>query len=198
MKNIFVFLVLTAFASSFLTCSDDNSLPTNYGQFELNPDNSISMDGNISADTPIDLKALLDDHPDVKDIKMKNCAGIELSPQTLEAARLVRSNNMNTHIESDGLISRGGLNFFLAGVKRSKDPLGRIGVGSWEDELGNEATDFDFGDSVHTPYLNYYVEMGIQFLLASDFYYFSIQAAGPDDLFILTDDLIDDYGLLKE
>ena len=187
----------------FFACgSDDSTDPviakTVYGQFEVQEDNSIHMDGDITSVTAANLEELIADHSDAKLIIMKNCGGVHLNEATLEAARLVRSSQMDTHLASDGIISRGGLNFFIAGVNRSMDTGGQIGVSSWKDDQGNEATFYDFGDNAHLPYLNFYSEMGFQWLIASDFYYFSIAAADSDNLFFLTDDLIEDYGLLTK
>ena len=176
--------------------SDPNATKTIYGQFEIQADNSIIMDGDISVNTAPDLEELVNDHPDANLIIMKTCGGIHLDEATLEAARFVRSAQLDTHLASDGIISRGGLNFFIAGVNRSMDAGGQMGVSAWKNEDGMEATSFDFGANEHLNYLNFYAEMGFQWLLASDFYYFSIQAADSDNLFFLTDDLIEDYKLL--
>ncbi len=196
-------LLLSAIYSLLLfSCGSDDSNPiptptkTVYGQFEVQADNSIIMTGNVSAATASDLEELILDHADAKLIIMKNCSGVHLNEATLEAARLVRSAKMDTHLAADGVISRGGLNFFIAGINRSADTGGQMAVSSWKDEMGNEATSYGFGDNAHLNYLNFYAEMGFQWLEASDFYFFSIQAADSNNLFFLTDDLIANYRLL--
>ena len=198
MNNVFFVLCLSLLF--LVSCGSDDNNPgpsqTVYGQFEVQPDNSIIMDGDISLNTSADLAALIVDHPEAKLIIMKNSDGIHLDDVTLEAARLVRSAGMDTHLASDGVISRGGLNFFIAGVNRTMDAGGQMGVGAWRDAMGNEATSYGFGDDAHLRYLNFYAEMGYQWLDGSNFYFFSIQAADSNNLFFLTDDLIEEHQLL--
>ena len=201
MNRILLFSILCSIAI-FSCGSDDTSEPENakttYGQFEVQANNSIVMEGDITSITSVDLQELINDHPNANPIIMKSCSGVHLDEATLVAARLVRSAQLDTHLASDGTISRGGVNFFIAGVNRSMDSGGQIGVNAWKDDSSREATSYDFGDEAHLKYLNFYAEMGFQWLAASDFYYFSIQAADSDNLFFLTDDLIEDYALLTD
>ena len=200
MNNCYFILFISFINFTFLSCSNDDgtSLPTVYGQYELQADNSVTLTGSINANSETDLKDLLSDHTDVSKLVILSCTATQLAEETINTATLIRDNNLHTHLDENATISRGGLDIFLAGTKRTKDEGAQIGVGAWRDASGNIATDFEFGDSVHTPYLNFYVDMGINYSLASDFYYFSIQAAGPDEVFILTDELIENYKLLKE
>ena len=176
----------------------DNMLPSIYGNFEVQADNSVQLNGSITASSPLDLTNLLNDHPNVDKIVIQNIEAQQLAESTVETAAIIHANEINTHLAEGVLVSRGSLDFFLAGKQRTKAESAQIGVGAWRDADGNVATDFEFGDSAHTPYLNYYVDIGILFSDASNFYYFYIQTAGPDDVFILNDEQIELFELLTE
>lgn len=66
-----------------------------------------------------------------------------------------------------------------------------IGVHSWatEDDNGNpiSATDYPVGHVEHLPYINYYVDVVFTQQEAEDFYYFTINAAAPENMHYMTE-----------
>ena len=97
----------------------------------------------------------------------------------------------------DAIIASGGVDFFVAGIKRSRGSNTRIGVHSWA-EPDFTATDFPEGHEHHLPYINYYVAVGYTQKQAEDFYYFTIYAADADDIHWMTDEQIALYNILTE
>ena len=47
---------------------------------------------------------------------------------------MVRNRGIATHLPADGEIASGGVDFFLAGVKRTAEAGAKIGVHSWADD----------------------------------------------------------------
>jgi hypothetical protein len=98
---------------------------------------------------------------------------------------------------SDAEIASGAVDFFLAGIKRTRESGSLIGVHSWASGR-QEAADFPVGHENQLPYIDYYVEMGFSQEDAEAFYYFTINAAPAADIYWMTDAEIDQYKLLKE
>ena len=61
----------------------------------------------------------------------------------------------------NGLIASGGVDFFLAEIKRTRDSNTQIGVHAWSAGNNVSATDFPVGHANHLPYINYYKSIGI-------------------------------------
>jgi len=84
---------------------------------------------------------------------------------------------------------------FLAGDIRTREAGSKIGVHSWA-EATKTATDYEVGHEKHQPYINYYKDMGFSQEDAAAFYYFTINAAAASDIHWMTDEEIEQYGLL--
>ncbi len=104
---------------------------------------------------------------------------------------------MHIHLMDNGTIASGGVDLFLAGVKRTKGKNCQIGVHSWGGS-GETATDFPVGHEYHLPYINYYVEIGFSQQEAEDFYYFTIYSAPEKSIHWMTDEEIEKYNLITE
>lgn len=209
MKNYLKLYTLLA-AVLFITiqsCSDDGdeinqNETTTFGIFEVQADGStIRMNGEIGSNSLNNFNLLLQDYPDINRIEIVECGGSSDDEVNLALSLKVHQANIGTHLLDNGLIASGGVDFFLAGVTRSKGSNTQIGVHSWagEDEAGNaiSATDFPEGDPEHLPYIEYYVNVGFTQQEAEDFYYFTINAAEPEDLHYMTEAEITQYKLLK-
>ena len=130
---------------------------------------------------------LFTDHPEVKNLIMLDVPGSADDEANLSTAKMVYERKMNTIVPRLGMIASGGTDFFLAGHYRCIDTFNtRIGVHSWSDGQGAEATNFPKGHEFHLPYINYYVAVGIEQQLAEDFYYYTIDAASADNIHWMT------------
>lgn len=157
-----------------------------------------TMAGVINTSTPSLLEALLRDHPKVTLLLMYRVPGSDNDDANLVAARMVRKAQIATFVPADGLIASGGTDFFIAGTKRMVVEGGKVGVHSWKSGDGKAATDFPRDSNEHDKYLQYYEEMGFSRQEAEDFYFFTINAAGPDDMYNMTRDELIKYKVLAE
>jgi hypothetical protein len=144
-----------------------------YGPFRIVDDKTIELNGIIDDQSPAQFKRLLAAYPSVQKINMVECPGSEDDDANLALARMVRAAGIHTHVPSNGSIRSGGVELYLAGVKRSYDPGAQFGVHSWKDDTGREARDYDDSHSVHSAYLNFYKEVGFKPEQAKAFYSFT-------------------------
>ncbi len=205
MKNIFkTILILFVGVTSFVSCSTDDSstAPVNantrtQGIFTvLSGDTTIEMNGVIGSTSLNDFNTLFTAFPDINLITIKMCDGSEDDDTNLVLSARVHQLNISTHLMNDGLIASGGVDFFLAGVERTKGTNTQIGVHSWSDGGSVQATDFPVGHANHLPYINYYVSVGFTQQAAEDFYYFTINAAPAEDIHWMTDIEIETYHIV--
>lgn len=148
------------------------------------------MAGVIGASTPERVQKLVQEHPEVKTIVMTNVPGSDDDEANLQAARLLRQHGLYTHVPADGIIASGGVDFFLAGVKRRVDTGAQLGVHSWGAGPGEAvATELPKDDPQHQLYLSYYEEMAIP----SAFYWFTLEAAPAEDIHWMTGEEIERF-----
>lgn len=179
-----------------LSTDKDNS-SRQFGIFKVsNNDTTVEMDGVIGSNSLKNFQSLLARFPNINLINIVNCDGSTDDEINLQLSQLVHKNTINTHLKEDGLIASGGVDFFLAGIKRSKGKNTRIGVHSWANGLGQSATDFPRGHENHQPYIDYYKAIGFTQKEAEDFYYFTINAATADDIHFMSDAEITQYKIL--
>lgn len=146
--------------------------------------NEATMNGIIDGNTPARVRALLMNHPEVDTIAMDNVPGSDNDSANVTAARLVRQAGLATHIVSNGVVSSGGVDFFLAGAVRSIHPsVCEVGVHSWSGGGVADASTLPRGDRRHLLYLSYYRDIGI----GQDFYFFTLGAADADDIYNMDD-----------
>lgn len=196
-------MLLLAHGLFLISCSDDEPISdTQFGIFEVIDDTTIEMDGVINGSSLNNFNELIDAYPNINTINMVNCDGAEDDETNLQLSALVHQRGTNIHLLDNGVIASGGTDFFLAGTRRTKGSNTRIGVHSWagEDDDGNlvEATDFPVGHEYHQPYIDYYRSIGFTQQQAEDFYYFTINAAPADDIHWMTDQEIEQYGMLTQ
>lgn len=169
-------------ASAPPTTSELSGDPDEPATFQVIGDRAY-MVGFIDGSTPDAVEDLLDEHPGVTTIVLAIVPGSDDDEANLEAARMVREAGLATHVPADGEIASGGVDFFLAGATRTFDDGARFGVHSWgTGEPGFNATDLDEDDPEHDRYLDYYDELGVD----EDFYWFTIEAAPPEDIHWMT------------
>lgn len=150
---------------------------TSFGPFRVTAPDRVEMDGASTAASPAEFAALLRQFPGIKTLVMINCPGSEDDDANLKLARMIRHAGIDTVLPTGGSIRSGAVELFLAGRNRIAQPGATIGVHSWVDENGYEATDYPPTDPVHSTYIRYYVDMGMAPSLAKAFYDFTNRAA---------------------
>ncbi|WP_420602756.1 hypothetical protein [Flagellimonas sp.] len=197
-KNILFFFLAFGLLTS---CEKDDSIADSskrqFGIFKVLDDDTIEMNGTIGSSSLKDFNRLYAKHPTVKTINIKNCDGSSDDTVNLLLSKRVHDLSLNIHILDNGTIASGGVDFFLAGKKRTRGKNTKIGVHSWSDGT-NEATNFPVGHTNHLPYINYYKSIGFTQKQAEDFYYFTINAASAANIHWMTNEEIAKYGIIKE
>ncbi len=192
--KIFAGLIIVIF--SLTNCTKDTD--RQFGIFRVLEDSTtIEMNGDIKRSTLKHFNNLEKSFPNVNRINIKECGGSLDDETNLELSRKIHKKGMHIHLADNGMIASGGVDLFVAGIKRSKGANCKIGVHSWS---GNNetATDFPVGHEYHLPYINYYVSVGFTQQEAEEFYYFTINSAPADSIHWMTDEEISKYHLITE
>lgn len=206
----FGFIFVCILTLSFYSCNPDEPIDiidpieemeqqeTTFGAFEADPNsNQIILEGIITESTANDLSDLILQFPNTNLVIMRDVDGATSSEAAFAAGLVVRDAQLDVHVSDNSTITREAIDFMLGGINRSKGENSQFGVGAWRNDQGEIATDFPFGHEAHLPWINYYQQVGFQFQLATDFYNFSIFAAGPDDVLYLTDDQINTFNIVN-
>jgi hypothetical protein len=191
MKKIISFVLVLLLSS----CSVNDN-PSN--PFKISPDGkSIKMKGEVGSSSLDDFNSIIRDHPYVTTVRIIDCDGSVDDETCFLLMKRLHDLGINTHIEDDGWVASGGVDFFLSGIQRTMGSNTKIGVHSWSDG-SNEATDYPVGHENHLPYIASYVSIGRSQGEADQLYYFIINAAPAADVHWMTDDEIVNHSILSE
>ncbi len=157
-----------------------------FGPFRVISAQTVELRGVTDSSTPAQFKRMIAAYPALKTIEMVECPGSEDDDANLALARMIRQAGLNTHVPKSGSIRSGGVELFLAGVKRTSEPGAQFGVHSWIDSDGREARDYPVTDPVHQQYVGYYQEMGLKPDNARAFYAFTNAAAPASGVHYMT------------
>ncbi len=144
-----------------------------FGPFTVVDEHTVEMRGATDADSPAQFRAMIARNPDIRLIRMIDCAGTLDDEANFAVARMIRARGINTFVPNTGSIRSGGVELFVAGARHAAEPGAEFGVHSWRDEDGNEAGTAPANDPVHAAYINYYTAMGLPAQTAKDFYAFT-------------------------
>ena len=148
-----------------------------FGPFSVVSKDVVELNGVIDDTTPALFRKMIAQYPGLHTIRMIDCPGTENDQANLEVARMVRKAGMNTMVPRGGSVRSGGVELFLAGVRRTAEPGAEFGVHSWQDDEGNEAKDVPANDPIHANYIRYYQEVGLTPEQARAFYAFTNQTS---------------------
>jgi hypothetical protein len=139
------------------------------------------MYGVINGGTPARFEALLADHPYVDTLVMPFVPGSMDDVANLAVSRELFASGLDTCVPTTGVIASGGVDFFLAGDRRSARPGALLGVHSWgAGPIAGSA--LPMSHPAHDLYLDYYAEIGVD----AAFYWYTLAAAGPNDVHWMT------------
>lgn len=185
--------LLIAF-STLLILAGCSGLPDNEpsATFEIDGD-TASMIGIIDSTTPRVVKTLIANHPELKTIMMAYVPGSSDDESNLRASKMIHAAGLATAVAADGVIASGGVDFFLAGTKRTIAEGALIGVHSWADSEGTIAAELPRDNINHQPYLEFYRDMGID----EEFYWFTLNAAPADSVHWMNRAEIERFGMVN-
>jgi hypothetical protein len=148
-----------------------------FGPFAVVDAQTVELYGAIDANSPAEFRKLVAAYPRVSLIRMIECPGTLDDEANFEVAHIVRARGMATLVPAKGSVRSGGVELFLAGVKRTAEPGAEFGVHSWEDDQGQQAKDAPADDDTDLEYINYYKAMGLAPDTAKAFYAFTNKTA---------------------
>lgn len=126
--------------------------------------------------------AVLDASPGVRTAVLTMAPGSVDDETNFALGRMLRAAGITTYLPARGLVASGGTDLFLAGVRRIVERGARVGVHSWASE-SVDGNDIPRDDANHRIYLEYYRDIGI----AEAFYWFTLEAAPPEDVHWMTE-----------
>ncbi len=190
-------LVILAFG--FVNCNKvKEEHKSKFGIFKVLEDGvTVEMNGDIKRSTLKHFNKLESSFPNINRINIKECGGSLDDETNLEMSKKVHKKGIHIHLMDNGLIASGGVDFFVAGTKRTKGKNCKIGVHAWAGDK-DVATDYPVGHAFHLQYINYYVSVGFTQKEAEDFYYFTINSAPANSIHWMTDEEISKYKLITE
>ncbi len=147
-----------------------------FGPFTVIDSATAELNGITDQATPRQFAEMMRQHPALKLIRMVECAGTENDEANLAVARAIHRAGLSTHVPANGSVRSGGVELFLAGIRRSYDRGAEFGVHSWIDDQGNQARDIAADDPVNLAYINYYQDVGLAPATAKAFYAFTNQS----------------------
>ena len=141
------------------------------------------MYGVLNETAPTVVSHLLVYFTEVERLVMVDVPGSEDDEFNLIAARMVRTAGLDTHIPANGWVASGGVDFFVAGVKRSIEQGAQVGVHSWGNHT-EQGADVPRNHPAHQPYIQYYQDMALT--NPAGFYFFTLQAAPANNIHIMS------------
>ncbi len=158
---------------------------------------TLTMNGEIQSNTLDEFNEFLASYPNIELINMGDVPGSNDDEVNFQVGQVLRENGINTHLLDNAEVASGGVDFFLAGVQRTRGNNTRLGVHSWSDGDGNEATDFPNSSSEHDANIEYHEDLGYSEQWAVDFYFFTINAAPAEDIHWMTEEEIDRFDIFN-
>lgn len=159
-------------------------------RFEVRGD-ELWMNGEINSETYDQFVEVVDANPDISVLVEEVVPGSLDDDTMIKLAYEVRRRGLNTRLLATSAIDSGGVDLFLAGVERTMQDGAHIGVHSWSDGV-KDAADYPRDSPEHEQNRSY-----IEDMLGDDaFYWFTIYAAPADGIHAMTNDEIEEYGLL--
>ncbi|KZN30016.1 hypothetical protein N480_03470 [Pseudoalteromonas luteoviolacea S2607] len=148
------------------------------------------MNGVIGSMIVNTVTQLIKEQPQVRTIVLNQVPGSEDDVANLKAAQMIYDAGLNTELIAQSDIASGGVDFFIAGVRRKIAPGAKLGVHSWgyEDSDGNfkSASDLPKDHQEHQRYIEFYEH--VKQKSPKDFYFYTLDAASFDDIHYMTKD----------
>lgn len=161
-------------------------------RFEVRGDRLL-VSGELNALTLEQFEEVLADFPDIRTLVLSGIPGSSDDATTVRLGYRVRALGLSTHVPAGAEIHSGGVDLFLAGIRRSIGKGAILGVHSWEDGVQDGAA--YPGDSPAHDEARRYTEA----MLGDDgFYWFTLSAAPADGIHIMKETEIRAFRLVTE
>ncbi len=155
-----------------------------------------TISGGMGTGTYLQMRDMIAANPGVTRLILQESDGSSNDAINVHTGRLIRAANLATHVPADGDINSGAVDLFTAGVIRTVEPGGILGVHSWCCENGVTADQLPGNDPAHGTQLTYFREMLSD--TGVDFYFFTLQAAPFDGIHPMTREQMTRYNVVTE
>lgn len=149
------------------------------------------LEGTIGTGSPAAFDQFMARNPGIAVLVFLDVPGSEDDDANIALANRVHAMGLDTYALDNSFIASGGVDLFLAGARRTIECGAELGVHSWQAGDGREGIEFSRNDPQHSLYLDYYRSIGV----ADAFYWYTLEAASADDIHIMRDEAIAQYGL---
>jgi len=122
-RNIFLLLLI---GIVFTSCQKESIDSDDFGVFSSQDDQTVIMEGVIDSDITEFWDNYIAAFPNTNLLIMKDCPGSTDDAANLIAARKVRNQGVTIHLPAEAEIASGAVDFFLAGVTRTRESGSKI------------------------------------------------------------------------
>lgn len=152
----------------------------------------LFMSGEINRSTPDSFAKMIEANPQVQTVVLMDMPGSVDEVAVHETGYFIRQRGLDTHLTSQSEVYSGAVDLFLAGNRRSMTCCAVIGVHDWEDDWG-VGSEYPEDAWEHDANIAYFKAM-----LGSDaMYWFTLQAASPDEIHVMTQQELARFGVLN-
>jgi len=155
-----------------------------------------TVSGTLGTGTYVQLRDITTQNPNVTRLVLGEIDGSVNDAINVHTGRLIRAAGLATHVPVYGDVNSGGVDLFAAGVSRTVEPGGILGVHSWCCENGITADNLSVSDPAHGTQLTYFREMLPE--TGVDFYFFTLSAAPFDGIHAMTREEMNQYLVITE
>jgi len=164
-----------------------NAVPTT--RFELQGDKLV-VSGEINALTLEQFEDIYRAFPTVSTLVLADISGSSDDATNVRLGYRVRALGLATHVPARAEIYSGGVDLFLAGVRRTLGPGAVLGVHSWDDGI-RDGADYPKDSPAHDE-----ARLYTEAMLGDDrFYWFTLSAAPADGIHVMSEKEIREFGL---
>jgi len=153
----------------------------------------LMVSGEINALTLEQFEEVMAALPDIKTLVLTGISGSSDDATNVRLGYRVRELGLSTHVPPGAEIYSGGVDLFLAGVRRTVGEGAVLGVHSWADDA-REGADYPKDSPVHDEIRTYTAAM-----LGDDrFYWFTLSAAPADGIHVMKETEIREFDLVTD
>jgi len=148
-------------------------LPTGiarFGPFRVLDAGHAALVDTTDARSPVQFAAMLRAFPGIRTLELVECPGTDDDRANLKLGVMIHDRGIATDVPEGGSVRSGGVELFLAGVRRSAAANAEFAVHSWADENGLEPKDYGPNAPENRIYIDYYRRMGMSEAQARAFY----------------------------
>lgn len=132
-------------------------------------------------------------HPSIKTLVLQEVPGSISDEWNVKTCKEVRKRGINTYLESTSVIQSGGVDLYIAGVRRYSEQGSKIGVHSWSN-LRKDGSTYPSEHEQHDIFVDYFNAIDRD----TSFYWFTLRAAPADGMHFMTNEEIGKYEIVTD